>query len=189
MVLTIEAACQAPEPQRNSPKEVVEQLWSMATAGELLMPTGWRKACRLFVNPCPESPSKDIRVVSNYYGVDRPSIQDATARLIVWYQEVGRIDPTLRFNPAPTPSAPKTPYPYTLVLASTHSKMFAADGKTVVKEITGPGVEWQITDSQSGPWTTVNTAIRYVLEKRNETADPIIRKNAESTIAALLHYR
>jgi hypothetical protein len=32
----------------------------------------------------------------------------------------------------------------------------------------------------------VNTAIRYVLEKREKATDPVIRKNADETLARLL---
>jgi hypothetical protein len=32
----------------------------------------------------------------------------------------------------------------------------------------------------------VNAAIRYVLEMRNKTNDPIIKKNADETLAILL---
>jgi hypothetical protein len=36
------------------------------------------------------------------------------------------------------------------------------------------------------PWTTVNTAIRYVPEMRTKTADPGIEKNADQTLAELM---
>ena len=44
----------------------------------------------------------------------------------------------------------------------------------------------QIDDSRGIPWTTVSTAVRYVLEMRDNTADPTIKKNADETLAQIL---
>src|SRR4029077_3460561 len=55
-------------------------------------------------------------------------------------------------------------------------------GETV-KEVTGPW-EWKI----EGPmvrWTTLEQAIKYVSLMRDKTDDPVIKKNAEKTIATL----
>jgi len=48
--------------------------------------------------------------------------------------------------------------------------------------------EWQIQGAPdpSVTWTTVNTAIRYVLEKREQATDPTLRKNADQTLIKLL---
>ena len=63
------------------------------------------------------------------------------------------------------------------------------DGQKVVKEMKGPALEWQIDGSLEKSWTTVNTAIRYVLEGRSKTTDPATKKNADKTLEALLHYQ
>jgi hypothetical protein len=69
-----------------------------------------------------------------------------------------------------------------LVFALAHWTMFKSDRKEITgkEERRGP-MEWQIQEPVSLPWTTVNTAIRYVLEKRENATDPAIRKNAEET--------
>ena len=36
------------------------------------------------------------------------------------------------------------------------------------------------------PWTTVNTAIRYVLEQKAKATDAAVKKNADETIEAML---
>jgi hypothetical protein len=51
--------------------------------------------------------------------------------------------------------------------------------------MTGPRA-WQIEGPQGAPWTTVNTAIRYVLEMRAKAKDPQIKRNADDTIGQLL---
>ena len=185
-------AAQTPEFQGKSPKEVVEQLWKTATEGELLIPDGWKKASRVFVQPSSNLEAKVINVISNYYTVDRPRIDGTTAKLIVWYEDVGQIDSALRFIPA-RPSSDRTAYPYNLVLAPSRLTMIGPelgpDGQKVVKEMKGPSLEWQINGSLGTPWTTVNTAIRYVLERQTKTTDPATRKNADKTLITLLHYQ
>ena len=51
--------------------------------------------------------------------------------------------------------------------------------------MTGPAA-WQIEKTPAFRWTTVNTAIRYVLELRAKSHDPSIRKNADETLEKLL---
>jgi len=188
-VLAVGARSQAPDAQADSPREVVEQLWSMAATGELMTPAGWRAASRIFASPGLAPPTRTIRVVSNHYGVGRPSIRGNTAELVVWYYgDVGQIDPALRFTPAAPPTSSKTPYPYRLVLAPSRWTEFGPDGKTVLKQGSGPALEWQIDSPQPPPWTTVNAAIRYVLEQRKKTTDPAVKANADKTIASLLRY-
>jgi hypothetical protein len=80
---------------------------------------------------------------------------------------------------------------YHLALLPTYSTMYVSDGKKLTaaqKRPTGEAAS-QITDPRNFRWTTVNTAIRFVLEKRGKTTDPVIRENADRTIKVLLHYQ
>ena len=73
-----------------------------------------------------------------------------------------------------------------MTFAPTRSVIVYADGqKTTKVEKSGPPA-WQIADQQTIPFTTVNTAIRYVLEIERSTKDPVIRKNAGETLTKLL---
>jgi hypothetical protein len=76
---------------------------------------------------------------------------------------------------------------FNLVFVPTHWTMFKSDGKEITgkQERTGP-MEWQIQEPADPPWTMVNTAIRYVLEKRKKAIDPAIRKNTDETLRRLL---
>jgi len=180
----------SPGSEFKDPKEAVDSLWKMAATGELLTKEGWNQASRLFVDSDQLFSNKTIIVVSNYYGADRPIIQGATAKIIVWYSgDAGQIDSSsLRFTPAPQTNTAKTPYLYTFVLAARHFTIIDQDGKTVTKEMTG-SPEWTISSPRQPPWATVNTAIRYVLEMRSKTRDPVIQSNADKTVKALLHYQ
>ena len=49
-----------------SPRTVVEQLWMMATQGDLLTSEGWDKATKsLFLDPKPTPGNKVILIISN----------------------------------------------------------------------------------------------------------------------------
>jgi hypothetical protein len=181
-----------------SPKEIVDALWRMATTGELLTPEGWDKAARsFFILPAPSPGSKVtlipprgdkvIYVVSNDWGPpDQTRLKDNTAEVVMGFEDLGRIDAALKYIPPQERAASKSGMLYHLVYVQTHWVTYRSDGKTLIvdKEMTGP-MGWQI-EGLPVPWTTVNTAIRYVLEMREKTTDPTIRKNADQTLAKLM---
>ena len=168
------------------PEKVVEQLWSMATTGELLTPGGWKKASRFFAQPSPLPDHYTVHVFSNSYGVAPAHIEGSAAKLIVWCADVGKIDAELRFTPAPPATSYKSWCGYRLVLDSVASKNNAIDGSSTTRAKGPP--EWKIDAPQGEPFTTVNTAIRYVLERRDYSTDSVIRKNADKTLTSLMKY-
>jgi hypothetical protein len=188
--------------EETSPRELVDQVWRLATQGELLSPEGWDRVARgYFRDPAPSPGDKVvllrprgdniILVVSNDWGIVDSTIQGKTAKVVVEYYDAGRIDSTLGYTSGKEPPPiGKTEALFTLVLAPTHHiinyKPFG-DALTYGDVKAGPPA-WQIEDPQGPPWTTVNTAIRYVLERRNKTTDPAVRKNADETLAKLLKF-
>jgi hypothetical protein len=177
-----EAWCEGSE---NSPSETVEELWVMATTGELLTARGWRSASGLFAEPLP--PPKDfILVVSNHWGPAGPGEIDGHDTVVtVGCWGLGKIDSALRFTPAAKTIAIKEGSRYRLVFAPPHFRTLE-NGKLVQHETTGKYKTWQILDPLEIPFATVNAAIRYILEKRDKTTDPVIKQNADKTLAALL---
>ncbi|MGB8011789.1 MAG: hypothetical protein WCF68_09265 [Terriglobales bacterium] len=167
--------------------EVVDDIWRMATQGELLTPEGWSKACGFYTNPTPFSGNKVILIMSNDWG---PSYEDRSkddsTDVELGYAGMGKIDSALRYTPPPKTEFIKTGLLYHLVAVPAYSKMYGPDGKTLVEKKPLGSRFWQIQGSPGPPWTTVNTAIRYVLEMRENSADPAIKKNADQTIAKLL---
>ena len=99
---------------------------------------------------------------------------------------VQRLRPKLMTVTVPPPKGPymKTGVTYHLKLVAGYNLTHSQDG-TVSKKPSGTR-GWQIDDSRGIPWTTVNTAVRYVLEMRDNTANPTIKKNADETLAKLL---
>ena len=179
---------QAPAQASKSPKDIVDELWRHATVGDLLTSEGWQKSRAYFTHPVPGGNSKSILVVSNEWGPPELQSQaENNAQVILWIYQFGEIDPTLKFKPAKIGGEEKVAIVYHLAYVKTHYIAYKSDGKTlsVDKEVSGP-MSWEIEDPPGPPWTTVNTAIRYVLEKRNNSTDPLIKKNADETISSLL---
>ncbi len=173
------------------PTEVVDEVWRLATQGELLTPDGWRRACGFFSSPTPFPGNKVILVMSNDWG---PAFQvgsrDDAAEVDLGYFALGKIDSALRYADTPQTGHEmvKTAFAYHLVPIPSYLEMMGPDGKTLVEKRPVGYREWQIQGAPdpSVTWTTVNTAIRYVLEKREQATDPTLRKNADQTLIKLL---
>jgi len=143
------------------------------------------KACRLYTNPTPFPGNKVILVMSNAWGLaSEHKLNDDSIAVELGYTDMGKIDSVLRYTPSPKAVFMKTALSHHLVAAPAYL-IYGQDGKTLVEKKPLGYRVWQIQGSPGLPWTTVNTAIRYVLEMRDKTTDPII-KNAERTIAKLL---
>jgi DUF1680 family protein len=69
-----------------------------------------------------------------------------------------------------------------LVYTNKHSEI-GKNGETI-REVTGPW-EWKIEEPRIARWSTLDRAIEYVALMRDKTDDPIIKKNADKTIATL----
>ncbi len=180
---------QAKEIQGKVPKELADELWTAATRGELLSRQGWTHASqRFFTKPTAFPGTKAIRVVSNSWGpaYQLRGTEDAAADVLVGYLDVGGIDSALRYVPPLKTDAIKTAALYHFVTVEIYNTMYGPDGKTIVSRRATGLRAWQIEGRPGPPWTTVNTAIRYVLEMRARTSDPIVRKNADETLSRLL---
>ncbi|SPF49461.1 exported hypothetical protein [Candidatus Sulfotelmatobacter kueseliae] len=175
-----------------TPEGVVDEIWRMATQGQLLTPDGWRIAGGFFTEPRPFPANEKILVVCNEWGPAYEGRSDGnTKEIVVGYWDAGSIDAKLRYTPPPPENTGyvKTAFSYTLVTAPSYLMMYGPDGKTLVeKRPTGSRV-WLIKGTQTPPVTTVNTAVRYVLEMREKTTDQATKENASRTLAQLLKFR
>jgi hypothetical protein len=147
---------------------------------------GWHRAGGLFTDPTPQV-GKAILVVSNYWGpASEVKSTGETAEVTQGYIDMGRIDSALRYSPPRESAVGKTALVYHLVTVPTYLIMYGPDGKTLLNKKPAGTRVWQIKDPQGLPFATVNTAVRYVLEMRDKTTDPAIRKHADETLARLL---
>jgi hypothetical protein len=166
-----------------SPKERVEQLWAMAVRGELLTLEGRARTSGFFPEPNLDPSSKNILVRSNYYAVAQNSDEGDRATIDMGFTDVGQIDPHLRYFPPKPTTAYQTAIRYKLVTVPRRIVFCGPDGKTKVGDRVIPGTHvWMIDGSLDQPWTTVNTAIRYLLEK---TKDSELINNANRTLDIL----
>jgi hypothetical protein len=153
-----------------------------------------------FVYPAPTPGSKAapiapqgdkvILVVSNEWGVVGCQIKDKKAKVVVEYYDAGSIDAMLRYTPGKEPPPiGKSEMLFTLVLAPGHWETYKSTGKSLeIAEVKTSPEAWRIETPHGPTWATVNTAIRYVLEARERTQDPAVKKNAEMTLGALLRF-
>jgi hypothetical protein len=185
-VIAISATGQNRKDFWGSPKEVVEEYWNMGIRGELLTPEGWENSSGFFTKANPTLQNNSFDVFSNDYGVGRTEITGSTAEVEMGFINLGRIDSVLRYSPPPKTPFYKTALRFRLALTPTYIRMFGPDGKTEIERKPTGESAWKIAETFPRPWTTVNTAIRYVLEMRNKTTDPVIKRNADETLAKLL---
>lgn len=171
----------------DSAKDVVQSLWGMAASGEMI--ASWGSAARLFSEPGPWPSDRSVRVVSDYWWVEYHECSDKSEAIVIvqshWDRIPGVIDARLHFTPPPR-SAVQAGMAYRVIMASPQMYYWGADGKPVPAKPTGEPKRWLIQGPPLPSFLTVTAAIRYVLEQRAKTEDPVIRKNADETLAALL---
>ena len=167
------------------PANIVNELWMNATAGDLLLPETWNRATGSYVhsNPLPEKFSFDV--VSNSWAIGPVRIRGDKAEVDVNYVAAGKIDSLLHYTPPPKIPFMKTGIAYHLILVERFNVMYGPDGNIVSKKPSGT-TGWQISDPKPMPWTTVNSAVLYVLEMRGKTDDAVIKKNADAALLQLL---
>ena len=171
--------------QGKTPPEVVDELWRLATQGQLLTPHGWQRAGQLCTDPIPFTQPKLIFIVSNEWGpAFEHSATPDSAGVTVGFNPLGSIDTVLHYTPEDS-DAMKNFAVYDLLAVPTYTMMYGPDGKTLISKRPNGTRAWQIKGSQGRPFMTVNTAIRYVLEQRDKTHDGVIKKNADDTLHIL----
>lgn len=191
------AQCRYPEVP--CPRNRVQQLMRWERAGALLDQRGRLNASGFFLRSNDMSPKHPVVIViSHDYSLDDLSIQGDRAQVYFGFDEIGRIDSSLHWIP-PDPRVMKYATIFDLVLSSKRWEK-RPDGATVVRNL-NPG-QWLIEGSGSltreslfgdeGPsiqWLWVEAAIRYVKGIRDETKDPVIKREAQATLEKLLKLR
>lgn len=168
-----------------SPRNGLETLWKMAATGDLLTPDGWKRAGAYYVNPAPWTGNKTVLVVSDDYALDSVSKKGAKLNAVVICEQLGQIDSALRYTLAPPSPYFKSGLGYDFETVPSHMLFVGPDGKQEDR-INPKWTYWKIVGPQGNPWTTVNGAIRYVVEMQRKTTDPVLKRNAERSLALLL---
>ncbi|MGC2263726.1 MAG: hypothetical protein WA611_11740, partial [Candidatus Acidiferrales bacterium] len=176
---------------QKSPVDVVRDFMKIETSGGRLTAEGWREASVFFIRPnfCPYPRNNAIHIILNY----KANYAELTARTDKWTEvyagmnQVGVLDSALRFTPSPEPPGVEVlvapSIRFDLVLTDKHWQLDLNDGG-MSRVIVGPP-EWKIVNESPELCITIDAAVRYVTEARAKTKDPLIRKNADSTLAVL----
>jgi len=176
------AAAQNSKEQLKPTERLVRRYEKLIAAGDLLTPAGWRRASELFEKSNPYPPSGDIYVVSTGGVVGEDWVKADRAQVETkWDDNYGTIDSALRYKP-PSPSG-RIAMAQTFSLVLTHAKP-AGSGNGAPPTTSLPA-EWKFEGDLHIRSATVYAAIRYVQRMRDRSTDPVIRKNAARTIAAL----
>ena len=168
---------------------VVIKYEQLIREGALLTPKGWNRAGSLFSSSAPYSKDADIILTSTAAQVGEVSVNGDRAEVETkWGDSYGSIDAQLRYKPIEAPrSAPLNSIAlnsiavigrYHLVLVKAGTSDSAVGNKT----------EWRIEGSQRR-YATLDAAIRYVAMMRDRSSNPVVKKNAEKTLAILRRLR
>ena len=169
---------QTTEP-RQLPSTVLARFVALQTEGKGLTAEGQKELDALLVQPA-EWRTDKIHITRDFV-VSNAVLMGANGNLYVEYIALGDLDSSLRFTNG-VPGGVKVREGYTLALSNKYS-LPGAKGKPA-QELIGPN-RWLVADSPPEQWITVNTAIRYATEMRDQTTDPAIKQNADQTIAKL----
>jgi hypothetical protein len=181
------AAAQSPSNPYEKPLEVVEQFANMTRAGTLMTPDGLSKASLLFTSAKPPVINDHITVV-NVQGLDgeeplkRSARPDALDFLVAAIPH-GTVDAKLRYSPPPDDKYHSFESEYIFHIILTDKYWRLGPNGSAPTLVTGTK-QWRI-DMPYWRWTDVRGAIRYVTQMRDKTNNPVIKKNADKTLAIL----
>jgi hypothetical protein len=177
----IGAVSQVSKSQRKPTELVVKRYEKFIADGSLLTPGGWKRASKLFEGSDAYPPNGGIWVVSTGGLVGEDWVKGDRAQVETkWNDSFGTIDSSLRLKPSDPSGSIMMGEIFSLVFVHQQSR---TKGTGEASEAPGLG-EWKI-EGHRVRTATVPVAIRYLTEMRDQSSDPVVRRNAAKTIAAL----
>lgn len=167
-----------------NPRSFVERFMREETEGARLTDDGYRQASTYFVHPSPFSKNPTVFVIGNEFLVWDPmkNTEGNRARINVEIDPKGHIDGQLRFTPAGK-NFLKSFILFNLLYVP-ESANDAQPSDNPAEKVPRSG-HWLIADPNDTVVLTAKTATRYVTEMRDKSTDPIVKKNADATLAQL----
>lgn len=167
-------------------EKVVIRYEKLVASGAFLTPAGWKRAAKLYEQAPPFSPRDEISLMGTGGSVGEYWVRGDKAEVQTkWTDYFGTIDSALRYEPLKTDThLTMAFYVFHLLYTNKHRDL-GPNGETI-REVIGP-TEWKIEEPLMARWTTIPQALEYVTRMRESTDDPLIRKNADRTIAILKH--
>jgi len=168
-------------------KAIVDRFLTMDAAGNLLGPEQWNDITDLATSHRPFYAPLKITVVKDF-AIQNPVLHGDRAVIEVDYSVWGFIlsSPDSPFHflrlEALAPREPvKRRERFVLVFSDKYMAVQQGAGQT---ELKGP-LKWRIGMDSAHPHITVETAIRYLSEKRDSASDPATRAKADETLARM----
>jgi len=184
MFLALSVQAQTPRSNGKPTERVVIQYEKLVAKGAFLTPGGWKKAGNLYSELGVFPRNGKISLMSTGGAVGEISMRGDKAEVETkWTDFFGTIDSALRYE-APKTDVPVTMTVYVFRLVYTNKHRETGKNGEITREESGPW-EWKIEQPQITRWATVNRAIEYVRMMRDKTGDPLIKQNANKTLAAL----
>ncbi len=180
--------------QGRSAKQAVELFRKMDSNGERLTTEGWLKVSALFVRPDLLPRERTLLVVTGET-VGQEVVTGNRADVWTECTEWGTIDAMARFSRVIGSSGPIKPgepvegplnmrQHYKLVFIDSYWELTRDGGSLSLKEVKGDPA-WRIESFDPGRLVAMETAIRYLTTLSSKSSNPVIRKNAEESVAAI----
>ncbi len=154
------------------PKGIVEKFARLDIDGSRLTASGWSEADTLFAQASQPPESKTLMVIASRYGVSESPQQGEKAEFLMGSEELGRIDNT------------------SLIFTPTNAGPTRQFDSFILVRPSSTSAEWKIKGPQPPTMhLSPKAAIAYVSRRRAETSSPVIKTNADHTLAKLKLYR
>jgi hypothetical protein len=182
--VAITAAGQIP-PASKPTELLIKRYERLIESGAFLTSAGWKKTNQLFDRSYPYQRDGEIHLASTGGLIGEQWVKGNRAEVgTKWTDSYGSIDSMLRYKssfPNQRPEPITMAYEYPLVFTNEHVDI-NENGQT---HVTTGDWQWKLEGPQRERWATLAPAIAYVRERRNQSTDPAIRRNANKTLAIL----
>jgi len=177
-------AAQLSEAQQLLATESVDRFCKLDAEGKQLTSATAKELAPLLVEVKPWAPYAEFTVIKDYK-VRSPAGRGESVRVAIDYNVWGRLDPSsLQFVPFAAPSENRpTLMPENIIVV--RSNGHSGPGSTEELHGVSASSEWKITRVPSEPHISLETAARYVNEMRYKSREPLVRVNAQKTLAEL----
>lgn len=156
--------------------------------GARLFAEGWHEVAPYFLRPGPQPSVDTIFVVSDTFELKEGEANATRAQFHVFFPHAyGQLDKLARFRPRPNRAMNGALIKdgilmsYTLVIAQVgrNTNEHSCEGNE-------PGLgDWKIENPPGAPAISIESAIRYVTQIRDQTKDTRVKKYAQESLAQL----
>jgi hypothetical protein len=181
LLALVPAIAGSPKKELKPTERLIKQYKKLVAEGALLNPEGWKRASKLFARSDPYPAHGEIQVISTGGLVGEDWAKGDRAQVETkWNDSFGTIDSALRFKAAYEGGS--------IGMIETFNLVHQLSGvESDLKAGASPVTGWKIDETLKSRSATIPMAIKYLERMRDQSTDPIIRRNAARTIRVLQH--